>query len=95
MLVISEENVRDVKSLSNANPAAMMRVVGWLDGNFEELNGALNHLDPDPTDHNFNTRFHYRRGFVAAIDSIKHLFANPDEAIQQEEEKKLEDANAF
>jgi hypothetical protein len=95
MIKISEENVLDIKSLANANPAAFNKVVKWLDANFEELDEAINHLDPNPEDFNFNTRFHHRRGFVACLDTLRHFLASPDDAIPKEEKVEPEKDNAF
>lgn len=96
MLRTSEENILDIKSLSNSNPASMLRIVRWMDENFQELDEALNHFEPDPLDCNFEVRFHHRRGFLSALDTFRNLFRNPEGAIPREEkEKSKEDANAF
>ncbi len=87
--------MEDVKSMKNANPAAFMRFSKWLESNLGDLNGVLNHLDPEKDDFNFHTRFHHRRGFVAALDTIAHLFMDPDEAIRTEETEEPQPENAF
>ena len=48
MLIINEEDISDIKSMANANPAAMIRIVAMLDRNFREIDETLAHLDPNP-----------------------------------------------
>ena len=55
MILINEDNVRDLKSLMNSNPAAYGRVTYMLDKNFHDINDALNHLDPSTGGINFTS----------------------------------------
>jgi len=96
MLKIDAEMIGDIKALASQAPGPYMRLISWLDKNFNELNTILIHLDPPENDVNFGKRFHYRRGFVASLDAFRHILANPDDLLPNEKmEEVLPENNAF
>jgi hypothetical protein len=96
MFVINEEIVSDVKSMAAQSPGQYARFVEWLNRNFDEINTSLVHMDPSEHDVNFDKRFHYRRGFLASVDALRHFLATPDQVLPEgKTEEVIPESNAF